>query len=478
MILHRAIPLCLLAAFAAVAPGEPRQAPQPEFRTDVPKHAADVVLARPTTDSVTVSVLAYAKARACIAYGTSRQALDSRTAPFDLDGSRPAEIVLRNLRPNTRYDYEVRDAGGAAAVFGDGAAGSFHTRRPAGAAFCFTVTADSHLDERTDPRLYERTLANALADAPDFHVDLGDTFMTGKHASRDEAARQYLAQRYYFGTLCRSAPLFLVLGNHDGEEGRRADGSADSLPVWANAMRKRYFPNPVPDGFYTGNATKHPQAGLLQNYYAWTWGDALFIVLDPFWPTPRARGGQDNWTRTLGAEQYRWLARTLADSQAVHRFVFIHHLVGGADRQGRGGVEAAGLYEWGGRNADGSEGFSQNRPGWEMPIHQLLLKHGATAVFHGHDHFFSHQEMDGIAYILVPQPGHWQAREKDLAREYGYVAGTSLPSAGHVRVKVSPDGAIVEYVRAFLADSETGERQNGQVAHRCVLPAGSERPGK
>ncbi len=38
------------------------------------------------------------------------------------------------------------------------------------------------------------------------------------------------------------------------------------MPLWSNAMRKKYFPNPSPDGFYTGNATPHPQAGLLEDY--------------------------------------------------------------------------------------------------------------------------------------------------------------------------------------------------------------------
>ena len=36
---------------------------------------------------------------------------------------------------------------------------------------------------------------------------------------------------------------------------RWLDGSADNMAVWSNAQRKRYFPNPVPDTFYTGNAT-------------------------------------------------------------------------------------------------------------------------------------------------------------------------------------------------------------------------------
>jgi len=44
--------------------------------------------------------------------------------------------------------------------------------------------------------------------------------MAEKHDSRVSAAWQYLAQRFYFGQLCHSAPLFLVLGNHDGESPR------------------------------------------------------------------------------------------------------------------------------------------------------------------------------------------------------------------------------------------------------------------
>jgi hypothetical protein len=63
-------------------------------------------------------------------------------------------------------------------------------------------------------------------------------------------------------------------------------GGDTSLETWARAPfhgMKRYFPNPVLDAFYTGNATKHAEAGLLQDYYAWEWGDALFVVLDPYW---------------------------------------------------------------------------------------------------------------------------------------------------------------------------------------------------
>ncbi len=167
------------------------------------------------------------------------------------------------------------------------------------------------------PAIYERTLANALADHPDFHIDLGDTFMTDKYPNFKDALPQYYAQRYYFGRIAHSAPLFLVLGNHDGERLDRYDGTADCMAAWSCLTRKKLFPNPTPDGFYSGNTTELKPIGSVENYYAWEWGDALFVVLDPFWATNR-RGrnrAEGNWTQTLGEPQYRWLQATLARSR-------------------------------------------------------------------------------------------------------------------------------------------------------------------
>ena len=81
-----------------------------------------------------------------------------------------------------------------------------------------------------------------------------------------------------------------------------------------------------------------------------------------------AQRTEERWNLSLGKAQYEWLAQTLAASRARYKLVFLHQLVGGIDRQGRGGVEAAGYGEWGGRNADESPGFATQRPGWAMPI--------------------------------------------------------------------------------------------------------------
>jgi hypothetical protein len=297
--------------------------------------------------------------------------------------------------------------------------------------FIFTITADSHLDEHTDRELYQRTLKRTAADHPAFHMDLGDTFMSEKLTNRTVAAQQYLDQRRYFDLL--GTTVHLVIGNHDGESGRYLDGTTNSLALWSRAMRVRYFPEPLaPDG---------------RNYFAWETNNVLCVVLDPFWFTPRARRNDDNWFRTLGKEQYDWLKHTLETSGAKFKFVFIHHLVGGADRQGRGGAEAAPFFEWGGKNADGSDGFATHRPGWAAPIHQLLVTNHVAAVFHGHDHLYAKQELDGIVYQEVPQPGDPQGSPRSAA-EYGYQTGVILGSSGYLRVTISGDSAKVEYLKA------------------------------
>lgn len=446
--------------------------PKHVFAGPPPAHPFDMILVRPTDKSVTASVLAYKDMTARITHGTAAGKLDKQTDDRQLKKGEPVEFVLTGLEPNTRYFYRLHTREDGEKKFKADDERTFHTQRKPGSSFVFTIQSDSHLDQNTRPAVYERTLANALADRPDFHIDLGDTFMTDKYGKDYKAALpQYIAQRYYFGRVAHSAPLFLVLGNHDGEKRDGYDGTAECMSVWSCLNRKKLFPNPYPDGFYTGNKTEMKHVGRVENYYAWEWGDALFVALDPFWNSPRVGknnpGG--NWTRTLGKEQYEWLAAMLAGSKAKFKFVFTHHLVGGLDENGRGGSEAATLYEWGGKGKDGKDVFKEKRPGWDAPIHQLLTKHKASVVFHGHDHFYAHQELDDVKYVMVPQPGHPGSDRVRNVEDYGYIRGDLLPPSGHIRVTVTAEKATVEYVRAYEPRTESATRKNGQVAHSFVL---------
>jgi len=446
----------------------PRRSPE-IFHTEIPSHRGNVILACPTDRSVTLSVLAHETAKVRISYSRSGSKPLRRTGLMTLRAGEPCEAVLEGLLPGAAYSYTLEHAATGEPLFPEEASGSFHTARAAGTPFTFTVQADSHLDEGCLPALYRTTLANVRADRPDFHIDLGDTFMTGKHASRESALLQYAAQRYYLGLVGHAAPVFFVIGNHDGEETKRPGAdAADGLATWSCLQRKRVLPNPAPDGFYSGNAAVHPHAGLLQNYYAWTWGDALFVVLDPYWTSRSTRGGREPWGMTLGKEQYDWLCRALRTSRAKYKFVFIHQLVGGLDPSGRGGAEAARLFEWGGHEFDGQRTFAEHRPGWGKPVHELLVETGVSIVFHGHDHFFARQECDGIVYQLVPQPAHRNFK-KHFADEYGYKNGDFLPSSGHLRVRVHSDRIGVEYVRSATPDLARRGLRNGQVAFRYAI---------
>ena len=428
------------------------------FNVVVPAHDYDLILARPEKTSVTLSALAYRDMEGFVTYGTQPDACTNQTPTRRFKAGVPVETVIVSLQPDTRYLCQFHFRPDGETRFSTGSEFSFYTARPAGSSFTFTMTADVHLDEHTSAAVYQQSLENIRAAAPDFHIDLGNLFMTDKHATRDEAGRQYLAQRFYLGQI--GVPLFLTLGVHDGESSRYDDGSPDSLAVWSNAVRKKYFPNPVPDNFYTGDSTSKAPSGLLENYYAWTWGDALFVVLDPYRYSLRQRGGaSDGWAWSLGREQYDWLAKVLAGSTSKYKFIFIHNMLAG-DQASRGGVEIAGFNEWGGKNLDGTEGFAQHRPGWPMPVHQLLLKNHVTAVFRAHDNFYARQELDGILYLMVPQPSFaGNDRIRDL-QNYGYKAGVFLGNSGHVRVAVSPEKVTVNYVKSS---------PNGAVADSCII---------
>ncbi|MEI7556441.1 metallophosphoesterase [Candidatus Chlorohelix sp.] len=424
-----------------------------------------------TDHSVTVKLIAAKELEAYLEFGTDSGNYSSKSNSVVIEKDKTFEIVIDNLQANTQYYYRLLYRAQGDTEFLAGNAYSFHTQRKPGDSFTFTIQADPHRDENTNEELYRRTLANILADKPDFHIDLGDTFMTEKFAKTEgEVINRYVEERQFFDLIGHSIPLFLVNGNHEGENGWLLNGKANNLAVWASNARNTYYLNPKPDSFYSGNGKEENFVGKRGGYYSWEWGNALFVTLDPFWySTKKPSSFEANWNYTLGKEQYDWFKAVLEKSQANYKFVFSHNLVGGSDKDARGGIEPAKYFEWGGLNGDGSYGFDKNRAGWGKPIHQLMVENKVTAFFHGHDHFFAKQELDGIIYQLVPQPGNPAFNRKDQVGEYGYVNGVIMTSSGHLRVTVSNSTVSVDYVRAYLAKDENKDRKNGELAYNYVM---------
>ena len=450
----------------------------------------------PTDRGVTVNLEAAVTLEAYAEYGSSPGVYGGRTAATTFPAGSPLEIRIEApagatpLAAGRRHFYRVRYRRPGEAEFLARGERSFQTQRARGTAFTFTITADPHLDEMTNPGLFALAMRNIRADNPDFHVDLGDIFMSDKLSTIipgltvNYGLVEYRAvtMRNLFAEFAHSAPFFFVLGNHEGEYGYvfaadRTPERNSNVGSWNLRARKAYFPTPVPGGIYAASAETRNILGrdeLLENYYAWEWGDALFVVLDPYNNTtanPNSNPG-DNWRWSLGRAQYDWLRQVLTGSRARHKFVFLHNLVGGA-ASGRGGIEAAPRYEWGGKNADDTEGFAEKRPGWGVPIHTLLVQNGVSAVFHGHDHFYGYQQLDGVVYQECPQPGTGNF-STGSSRDGGYVAGTILPNSGHLRVSVSAAETKVEYVRAALPTQETAALRNRGVAHTyTIAPKGT-----
>jgi len=433
-----------------------------------------VILGRPTNSSITASILSPdTSGDVWLFYGLASGSYSGMTGMSSLQAGTPLEVPLDALSADTQYYYRVyfRKTGETTITATD--EHSFHTARPAGSTFTFCIQGDSH-PERTkkqfDADLYTRTLRTAASDHPDFYLTIGDDFSVDTLDPATVTAAQvtgrYTLQLPYLTLVGCSAPLFLVNGNHEQAARYLLDGTPDNVAVWAQNARNRYYPEPAPDSFYTGNTENIEYIGLLRNYFAWTWGDALFVTIDPYWASPACvdnpfYGGSKRtnlWDVTHGDSQYQWLKTTLEQSQAKYKFVFAHHVLG----TGRGGIEEAAGYEWGGQNADGTWGFDTKRPGWKTPIHQLMAENNVTIFFQGHDHIWVKQELDGVIYQTLSEPAD---PNYSLFNSDAYTSGDKFSNTGYTRLTVSPDGIRVDYVRTFLPKDEKDGHVNGEVAY-------------
>jgi len=354
-----------------------------------------------------------------------------------------AQWTVEGLEPGRRYDYEIHMTGVAAGgqeqlLY----LGSAVTAREPGSAFTFALLTDSHIPPRNPIQagttvgtdffgFAESTLLQVASDIsashPDFLIHMGDMLdyhLFGFNEPPPDSAWArlgYLNYRRLLGDTLGHAAHFPVIGNWDGE-----DGFFTSEEIQRSAsQRMLYVPGPHPDTYPQGGSQN-------EDYYAFTWGDALFVVLNvmTYTPTPHLLGVNpglpDDWT--LGDQQRTWLEQTLAAATSKWRFLFIHHTVGGAagnttdSAYGRGGGQAA-------------------RVGEQSVVHDMMLKYGVQIFFYGHDHVFTDMVVDDIHYTL---PGSAGAPWKFDTSTTGYA--NYWPDSGYGRVHVSQERVQVDFV--------------------------------
>jgi Calcineurin-like phosphoesterase len=433
-----------------------------------PLFSAQELLGRPTDTSITISAEAVKPLEIYYEYGTKPGVYSGKTAPVMFAAGEPKHVLVDQLKPNTQYYYRMRYRESGTETFRARPEHFFHTQRPPGSTFTFDLHFDPHLAADSDEEAYRMSLRRTLADKPDFLIDLGDNMFSdrGRPATKEKTLSRAQLLHSYYDIATHSVPLLLAMGNHEGEWSRNLNASGENVAVWDATFRKRYFPNPEPNTFYTGSSKEEPLVGVRQANYAFQWGDALFVVLDPYWNLPKAPEMAGDWSLTLGREQYDWLKKTLETSSAKYKFIFSHNLIGGLNMKGqmRGGIETVKYLEMGGYNLDGTWGWDKARPGWYKPIHQLLVENNATIYFHGHDHLYAKQDLDGIVYQEGPQPSRVETDLGEQAKDYSYTHGTVLGGTGYIRVRVSPEDVKVEYVQTWIPGKQDATHKDGMIA--------------
>jgi len=504
------------------------------------------ILGRPTNTSIAISVLSSVDVSGYIEYGTTKTRYISKTDTIALKAGTPAVFELTGLRASTKVYYRLSYKTADSQSVISEKQNSFTTQRKSGTAFSFSVQGDTHPEragKMFNSDLYYVTMANIAAQQPDFHIMLGDDFSIDPLISKGAANQAnvegiYRTHRNWLSVAGSSVPIYLVNGNHEQAAAYLLDGTNSNPAVLAGNARLKYFALPDTNSFYSADANNIEFVGRPRDYYSWTWGDALFITLDPYWhsksavdnvagvlvpedqtavvatpsstveatPSPSAtkvpgggNGGGGNggggakaspkatktpaggggggaggaggaatgngkttnlWSVGIGDEQYVWLKKTLETSKAKYKFVFAHHVLG----TGRGGVEVSTNYEWGGKDPKGTSTFAKERPNWEIPIHDLMVKNKVSIFFQGHDHIFCTQERDGLIYQSMPNPAD---DTFSMFNEAAYTSGTKAPNSGHVRVSIAATQAKVEYFLA--ARPQDTARKNMQLAHSYVV---------
>ena len=447
----------------------------------------NVILGRPTNSSIALSLVSGSTLTAYVEYGYKASQLTKKTSQVNLQALSPTVLEIKGLNASSTIYYRVRFKESSAKSFEIGETNSFSTQKKSGSTFSFVVQGDSHPEragKMFNDALYVQTLANIASQKPDFMIMLGDDFSIDPLIDKGQANQTnveniYATQRNWLSATCKTTSLFLVNGNHEQAAAYLLDGTKTNPAVLAGNARLKYFPLPETNSFYTADAEEIEFVGKARDYYSWTWGDALFITLDPYWHSKNAvdnvagvsadsaKGSgkaNDLWTIGIGDTQYAWFKKVLETSKAKYKFVFAHHVMG----TGRGGVEVSTGYEWGGKDNKGKKTFAEMRPNWELPIHDLMAKHGVNIFFQGHDHIFVQQERDGIIYQSMPNPAD---PTFSMFNEGAYLTGTKAPNSGHVRVTVGPKSAKVEYFLSARSEDENSSRKNLQLAHSYEVQA-------
>jgi predicted phosphodiesterase len=292
-------------------------ADQPSVIPPGPRFLVEPYLQFATRTTMTVMWETEAPARAVVEYGT-RFPPEKSVAIEKPDTL--GEVVLSGLEPGTKYNYRVRctDAEGRTL---ESRPLTFLTSPGAGDAFSFAVIGDT----QRNPVVTQKVAKLIWERRPNFVVHCGDVVDDGA-AKWQWTGDLFKPCHELFGRV----PVYPCIGNHEKN----------------HAHYYRYFALPRPE-----------------YYYSFQYGNAEFFVLDT------------NTQRNLtdAGEQYRWLDKALAASEAKWKICYHHHPAFSSDDNDFGD-------SWKGSTTAGDRRVRNLVP--------LYEKHNVDVVFNGHIHVY------------------------------------------------------------------------------------------
>jgi predicted phosphodiesterase len=284
-----------------------------------PQFVVEPYLQYATRTTMTVMWETNAPCTAAVEFGTTfppRQA--AKAEKLDTMG----EVVLSGLEPNTKYFYRVvcTDAEGHQLP---GKPLTFMTAVGLTDAFSFTVIGDT----QRNPTVTGKVAKLMWERRPNFVVHCGDVV--------DDGAAKWQWTGDLFkpcNELFSRVPVYPCIGNHEKN----------------HAHYYKYFALPAPE-----------------YYYSFRYGNAEFFSLDT------------NTIRTAslkpGGEQYQWLAKALAASDAKWKFCYHHHPAYSSDADDYG---------------DTAKGPTTAGDVRVRPLLELYEKYKVDVVFNGHIHLY------------------------------------------------------------------------------------------
>lgn len=331
---------CVVALASVVAWREsPAASEQQSAGEGGPKFLVEPYLQYATRTKITVMWETDTPCTGVVEYGTTHP--PKQVAKFETRQGL-GEVTLDKLEPKTRYFYRVTctDAEGRTLLSKDS---TFQTAVDPGDAFSFTVVGDT----RRNPAVTGKLAKHMWDRRPNFVIHCGDVVDDGA------AAGQWTGD--LLGPckeLLSRVPVYPCIGNHEKN----------------HANYYKYFSLPAPE-----------------YHYSFRYGDAEFFVLDT------------NTLRTLslapGGDQYKWLEKSLAASDAKWKFCYHHHPAYSSDADDYGNT---------------AKGASTNGDPHVKLLLPLYEKHKVDIVFNGHIHLYERSwpvkdgkvnQKDGVTHI-------------------------------------------------------------------------------